>query len=210
MAMSTMKKVLIIKSSPKGDASSSNEVADHFVKALASGQGDYQFTIRDLSQTPAPLLDGAIQAAFYTPPEALTESQQILISPSLEMIQELKEADVIVFSSPMHNFSVSSLLKAYIDQICRYGLTFEYGATGPVGLLLGKKGVIISSAGMDFQDEAAKILDFQSPYLQHILGFIGISDVSVVPVQGMDRSDANPEQIISSAKSKIEQLALAV
>lgn len=206
-SLTDKKNVLVIKSSPKGDTSTSNDVVDYFTEQLLDQQEAFEIITRDLSKTPAPLLDGPTQEAFYTAAEDLTDTQRVLVAPSFAMIEELKRADIVVFASPMHNFSVSSLLKAYIDQVCRYGLTFQYGVSGPEGLLQGKKGIIVSSAGMDFQDEPAKDIDFQTPYLKHILSFMGIKDISVVPVQGVDRSDANPENIISSAKTRMQTLA---
>ncbi|WP_028865037.1 FMN-dependent NADH-azoreductase [Psychromonas aquimarina] len=207
MNSSTHKKtVLVIKSSPKGETSTSNEVADFFTQQLLNQQETCEIIIRDLSKTPAPLLDGPTQEAFYIADEELTKTQRALVAPSIAMIEELKGADIVVLASPMHNFSVSSLLKAYIDQVCRFGLTFQYGLNGPEGLLQGKKAIIVSSAGMDFQAEAAKKMDFQTPYLKHILSFMGFKDINVVPVQGVDRSDANPKNIIASAKSTMEAL----
>jgi len=200
------KTVLVVKSSPRGKISTSNEVADFLTNQLDNHKETYDITVRDLSKTPAPMLDGPTQEAFYTDPKELTEVQLALVASSIELIEEIKAADVVVFASPMHNFSISSLLKSYIDQICRYGMTFQYGSNGPEGLLLGKQGIIISSAGMDFQDEMFKAADFQTPYLQHVLSFIGIKDVTVVPVQGLDMGAANPEQIKASAKAKVEAL----
>lgn len=203
------KNVLIIKSSPAANSSVSNEVADYLVSQLDSKHESYDFTVRDLARTPAPQIDGPVLEAFFTAPDQLTGEQQALVAPSLELIDELKAADIIVFASAMHNFSITALLKAYIDQICRFGLTFQYGANGPEGLLKDKKAVIISSAGGDFQQENAQAMDFQTPYLQRILNFIGIEDISVVPVQGMQQDPENADRIKADAKAKVQQLAVS-
>jgi len=203
------KNVLIIKSSPAANSSVSNEIADYLVSQLGNKHESYDFLIRDLAKTPAPQIDGPVLEAFFTAPDQLTDEQQALVEPSLELIGELKAADIIVFASAMHNFSISALLKAYIDQICRFGLTFQYGENGPEGLLNGKKAVVISSAGGDFQQEHAKAMDFQTPYLQRILNFIGIEDISVVPVQGMQLDPENADKIKSDAKAKVQHLAVS-
>jgi len=130
-----------------------------------------------------------------------------LLTPSLEYISELNDADIIVFASPMHNFTVSGLMKSYIDQICRIGLTFQYTETGPQGLLTDKKAVIISSAGMDFQLDFAKPMDFQTPYLRHILQFIGVEDIHFIPVQGGALSDEASKETKTSAKLGAVKLA---
>ena len=197
----TTKNVLIIKSSPALAASVSNEIADYLIQQLEDKNESYEFTIRDLAKTPAPIYDNDMLKAFYSPQDQLTEQQKNIAAPSLEYIQELKDADIIVFASPMHNFSVTTLLKSYIDQICRIGITFQYSEAGAEGLIKNKQAIIISSAGGDFQQEQEKHKDFQTPYLTHILNFIGIENVEVVPVQGVGYGD----EAANHAKEKAKQ-----
>lgn len=207
---SAPKNVLIIKSSPALEASVSNEIADFLVEQLKGKNQSYQFTIRDLAKTPAPIYDNEIMQAFYAPQEQLTELQKEVAAPSLQYIAELKAADIIVFASPMHNFSVTTLLKSYIDQICRMGLTFNYSQAGPEGLIKGKKALIISSAGGDFQLPEQIHKDFQTPYLKHVLNFIGIEDVSVIPVQGVGLGDEVAQQAKHKAKQTLTSLSAQV
>jgi len=202
--------VLIIKSSPLQDHSVSNEIADYLQSQLTNSDKTYQINIRDLAQTPPPLLNGQTIQAFYTAEEQLTFEQKDILQPSLALIEELKNADIIVFAAAMHNFSITGLLKAYIDQICRMGHTFTYNDNGPEGLLKNKKAVVIASAGMDFQQEHAIHMDFQSPYLQHILTFIGITDIHLVPVQGVSMGEDSAVSAKNAAKDKIETLVAAV
>ena len=204
--MTTNKNVLIIKSSPALEASVSNEIADFLVEQLKGKNQSYHFTIRDLAKTPAPIYDNEILQAFYSPQEQLTEQQVKVAAPSLQYIQELKAADIIVFASPMHNFGVTTLLKSYIDQICRMGLTFQYSDAGPEGFIKGKQAVIITSAGGDFQQTSEKHKDFQTPYLKHVLNFIGIEDIEVVPVQGLGYGEDAANQAKANAKQSLKIL----
>ena len=200
------KNVLIIKSSPALDASVSNEIADYLIEQLKGKNQSYQFTIRDLAKNPAPIYDNEMLQAFYSPQEQLSEQQKEVAAPSLQYIAELKAADIIVFASPMHNFSVTTLLKSYIDQICRMGLTFNYSQAGPEGLIKGKKALIISSAGGDFQLPEQIHKDFQTPYLKHVLNFIGIEDIEVVPVQGLGYGEDAANQAKANAKQSLKIL----
>jgi len=102
-----------------------------------------------------------------------------------------------VIGVPMHNFSVPSVLKLWIDQIVRVGRTFSYGANGPAGLLKGKHAVLMVASGGDYSaGTPMAALNFVEPYLRALFGFLGISDVQVIPVGGaaqlntgaMDRS----------------------
>jgi len=209
--LNTTKNVLIIKSSTAANHSVSSEIADFLMQELKSKNNpeqDYQFTIRDLAQSPAPFLSAETVQAFYTPSDALSPEQQTLLAPSVEYITELQNADIIVIASAMHNFSITSLLKAYIDQICRMGLTFQYTAEGPQGLLKNKQAVIITSSGMEFDNDYVKAMDFQTPYLQRILNFVGIEDVRQIPVQGLAHEDKVPG-IKENAKANVKELVQA-
>ncbi|WP_294228268.1 NAD(P)H-dependent oxidoreductase [uncultured Shimia sp.] len=202
------KRVLIIKSSPAADGSVSNAIADFLEAQLAAKNEQYEFTVRDLTKMPPPLYDTEILRAFYTPDGELDENQLQIVAPSLVYINELKAADIVVVASPMHNFSTTTLLKAYIDQICRWGLTFQYGPNGYEGFLKNKKAVIISCAGGDFTLESEKHKDFQSPYLEHIFKFIGIEDVTIVPAHGLNMGDEIAARSKQAAKEKLEELAI--
>lgn len=202
------KKVLIIKSSPTADHSVSNSMADYLAAQLNDKSQRYDFKIRDLAKTPAPIYDSEILQAFYTPAEQLTDKQLEIVSPSLEYIEELNTADIIVIASPMHNFGITTLLKSYIDQICRIGMTFKYHAHGPEGLIKGKQAVIISSAGGNFRTETEKHKDFQTPYLNHVLNFIGIEDVNTVYVHGMGLGEEAAAMSTKQAQQNLASLAL--
>jgi FMN-dependent NADH-azoreductase len=92
-------------------------------------------------------------------------------------------SDVIVIGAPMYNFSIPSQLKAWIDRIAVAGKTFRYGPNGPEGLAKGKKVVIASARGGAYGDESPA--DFQEPYLRHVFGFLGISDIEFVRAEGV-------------------------
>ncbi|MCJ8314785.1 MAG: NAD(P)H-dependent oxidoreductase [Saccharospirillaceae bacterium] len=201
----SIKNVLIIKSSPAGDSSVSNQVADDFTAQIKNKDASINVVVRDLAVTQAPQLDSATLGAFFTPADQASAQQIALSAPSIEYIDELKEADLIVVASAMHNFSITSLLKSYVDQICRAGLTFHYTANGPEGLLTNKKALVIASAGGDYSQDFMQAMDFQTPYLKQIFKFVGVDDFTAVPVQGVAGGGENTSNIIENAKQKIKQ-----
>lgn len=203
----TTKNVLIIKSSPAASHSVSNEMADYLMSQLQEKDVNYRFQVRDLALTPAPMYSPEILNAFYTPLDQLTQEQERISAPSLTYIEEIKTADLIVIASPMHNFSITSLLKTYLDQICRMGLTFRYSEAGPEGLIKDKQAIIIATAGGDFLSEENKHKDFQAPYLNHVLNFIGIEDVKRVSVHKLGFGDEIAQQMKQEAKQELAQLA---
>lgn len=111
----------------------------------------------------------------FTPPESRSAAQNEALALSDRLVAEVERADTIVIGTPIYNFNVPAVLKAWIDQIARAGVTFKYGENGPVGLLEGKKVIVtIASGGTAIGSD----YDFATPYLKFALGFLGITDVT--------------------------------
>src|SRR5271170_1683151 len=102
---------------------------------------------RDLATTPLPLITDEWTLSLHTDPAKRTPAQQAVLTISDTLVEELLAADTILIGAPMHNFTVSALLKAWIDQIVRVGRTVAWGARGPEGVLKGKKVVVVTSRG---------------------------------------------------------------
>ena len=138
--------------------------------------------------------------AYYTAPEERDEGQQAAIALSDQLVDEIEAADIVVIGSPMHNFSITSGLKAYIDHIARVGRTFLYTENGPVGLLKDKKVYVLSARGGNYSEQSpAASMNFQDPYLQTALAFVGLSDVTFINAEGV----ASGDQGMLDAKSAI-------
>lgn len=90
----------------------------------------------------------------------------------------------------MYNFSISSSLKAWIDQIVRIGKTLGYGPDGPRGLLEAKEVMVITARGGGYEKGTlTEAFDFQ-PYLRHVIGFIGLTNVTFIHVENQPREQA--------------------
>jgi FMN-dependent NADH-azoreductase len=114
---------------------------------------------------------------------------------------------VVVLAVPVHNFTIPSTLKAWIDHVVRAGRTFSYTSNGPKGLVTGKRAVLALASGGVFSNGPATPFDFHEPYLRAILGFIGITDVDVVRVEGVAMSGIGPEKALALATSQSKQIA---
>jgi FMN-dependent NADH-azoreductase len=125
-----------------------------------------------------------INGALSTP-DQLTDSHKSALALSDALIAELLLADQIVIGTPMYNFAVPAVVKAWIDHVVRLGKTFNYGATGREGLAKGRKVVVVVASGGRYdQDSGWEAYNYEIPYLRHILGFIGITDVTFVQAGG--------------------------
>ena len=192
-------KILEISASARYEGSISRDLTTDLINALEDRNGSVDIKRRDLSKG-LPFVDEEWIAANTTPEEERTEDHRLTLARSDELVAEVQDAHVLVIGTPIYNFSVPAVLKAWIDMICRARLTFRYTESGPQGLLTGKKAyVLVPSGGV----EIGSAVDFATPYLRHALGFIGISDVEFVGARGADRDDG---QALSNARARIAEI----
>jgi FMN-dependent NADH-azoreductase len=159
---------------------------------------------RDLSTTSLPLITDDWNATQIEPSK-LSSSQRNYLATSDALIEEVLAADIIVIGAPMYNFAIPSLLKAWIDQVVRVGKTVSYGANGPQGLLGKRKAIVITARGGAYEkDTPREKLDFQEPYLRHVLGFVGLTDVTFIHAENQLRDGAAPS--LAAATEQIEHL----
>lgn len=195
-----MSNILHVTASMRGTESVSNRIGD----ALISGLGHAKLTTRDLSTNDIPYVDADRFAANLTPAADRTAEQADLAAISDTLIAELQAADTIVFSTPVYNFGVPAVLKAWADLVARAGTTFKYTETGPVGLLEDKKVYIAAASG---GTPIGSDMDFMSSWLTFFLGFLGISDVEVIAADGIMGADG--EAKIAAAIEKASRATVA-
>jgi FMN-dependent NADH-azoreductase len=182
-------KLLQIDSSAR-TSSVTRRLTTRFTEKWRKNHPDGEVIQRDLSATALPLITDDWSATRLEDSK-LTPAQRSYLSTSDALIEELAAADTVVIGAPMYNFSIPSSLKAWIDHVVRIGKTVGYGPNGPQGLLTRKKVVVITSRGGAYEKGTAReAFDFQEPYLRHILGFIGLTDVTFIHVENQAREEA--------------------
>jgi len=170
--------ILHIDSSILGENSVSRDLTAAIVAELTSKSGETVLR-RDLA-------DPETEAAFDGDP-----------------VEQLLSADTLVIGAPMYNFAIPHQLKAWIDSIAVAGKTFQYTAEGPQGLAGGRRAIVVYASG-GVHDGAT---DFVEPYLRQVLGFIGISDVTVLQVEGVAISPEARAKAINDARAKVPAIA---
>lgn len=180
-----MTKILYIKSSPRGDASYSTRVADHAIAELRQAHPDAEVVERDLGRELPFHLDADYLKALGTPEGERGAEARARVAHADTLIDELLAADTVVISVAMINFAIPSTLKSWIDQVARAGRTFRYTAEGkPQGLVQGKRVILVQAHGGHYCNTQAQAIDFVTPYLKHMLGFMGMTDVEVIHLEG--------------------------
>lgn len=180
-----MASLLKIDVSPRGDASYSRQLGKTFLENWQSAHAGGTVVTRDLAKQQPTYVDLQWISGAFSPPEKLTDEHRAALKLSDDIIAEVQAADTVLITTPMYNFQVPAVLKAWIDHLVRIGITVNYTDKGPVGTLTGKKLVlIVASAGAYGEGTPSENYDMLTPYLKHILGFIGITDVQAVSAGG--------------------------
>jgi FMN-dependent NADH-azoreductase len=148
------------------------------------------------------MLDEAALQALFTPAEQRTPEQAARVALDDALIAEIQEADAVVLGVPMYNFGVSAQLKNWIDAISRAQVTFRYTATGPEGLLKGKKVFVALTRGGLYRNTPN---DTQTPYLQTFFAFLGMTDVQFVYAEGLAMGPDAEQSALASAYNQIEE-----
>jgi FMN-dependent NADH-azoreductase len=196
-----MSNILYITASIRSENESiSRGLGQRIVDGLVAKGG--ALTTRDLAANDLPFVSAERFGANLTPAAERTPQQAELAAIADQLIAELQAADTIVLASPIYNFGPPAVLKAWADLVARAGTTFRYTATGPEGLLKGKKAYLaIASGGTPVGAD----FDFMSRWLTFFLGFLGITDVELVAADGIMGQDG--EAKIAAAQEAALKLA---
>ncbi|MGD1097475.1 MAG: NAD(P)H-dependent oxidoreductase [Bryobacteraceae bacterium] len=202
-----MSTLLRVDSSPlKGDASFSRQLTAEFVQHWQASHPGGRIITRDLVATTLPPVSAEWIGAAYSPAASRTQPQQEILAISDELIAELEAADEYVFGVAMHNFSIPSVLKLWIDQVVRVGKTFSYENGVIAGRLRDKKATfLVASGGVYEPGTPAAGMNFVEPYLRPVFGTIGVRDTSFINAGGTAqvRFGVNRDTILQPALQSI-------
>jgi FMN-dependent NADH-azoreductase len=196
--MNQSTRILRLDASASPGESASRNLGDQLLERRAQQNPGIVVRQRDLN-VEAQFIDARWIEANFSASDSRSDAAKQRLAYSDELIAELQWADHILLTTPMYNFGVPATVKAWIDQVCRAGITFRYTANGPVGLLAGKSAdIVITTGGAPLGSP----VDFTSGYLRQVLGFIGIDEVDII---GADRMNQDSEQSIARALQQIQE-----
>ena len=169
-------RILRVDSSAKTENSESRRLTDRIIDGLKTNGKSLEVTVRDLNEI-LPQVNTAWIEANNTASDDQTDEHKKTLALSNTLVGEIEAADTLIIGVALYNFSITASLKLWIDLVCRARKTFAYVDGSPKGLMTGKKAIIcFASGGTPFESN----IDFASGYLRHILGFIGITDVTFI------------------------------
>jgi FMN-dependent NADH-azoreductase len=179
-----MTNILHISCSPRGRAAESYRLSQKIVDLLVREQPAATITSRNLADSTGGAMPHVDQDYAVSQQSAADISQHGSMALSERLIQELESADVVVIGTPMHNFTVPSILKAWIDHIVRVRRTFDIGPNGKIALLRDRPVFIGIASGGRFSGDRTRQPDFLTPYLKAVLGIVGLHDLTFFSVEG--------------------------
>lgn len=200
-----MPTLLAIDTSPRGDKSISRKLTDVFVRDWREANPDGRVVRRDLAAEPLPYVDLPWIGGAFSPPDQHTPASASAIKVSNDLVAELMAADHLVIGTPMYNFSIPAVLKAWIDHVVRVGVTVKDN----VGQLTGKRATIILASGGDFSPGSPiEGYNQASGYLRAVLKWIGIADTEIV-LADRGRAGATGETAVEQFGQAVSGLAKA-
>lgn len=194
-----MSKVLYIKANGNSDELSRTfKISECFIEEYKKSNPEDSIITLDLYKEGIEFLPKGSIHDLHKPEEGTGKDH-----PILKYAYQFLEADKYVIAEPFWNLSIPAILKAYIDYITVNGITFQYTASGPVGLCTGKKAINITSRGGDYTMEPAASFEMGDRYLRTILGFLGIT-VTTISANGLDIIGNDVDAIVGKAMKEAQ------
>lgn len=198
-----MTTILHIRSSSAPQGSVTRQIGNAALERLKTQTSDAKIIERDLVKTTVPHLNPQFVGAMFSGNADAAE-----LALSNQLVDELFASDIILIESPMYNFGIPSVLKAWIDHIARAGKTFRYTPTGPEGLLKGKQAILVLGSGGVYSDGPMKAFEHQGSYLQAVLSFLGITDVESIIAEGVAMGPEKAGAALAQAQQKAALLTM--
>ncbi|MDF7814947.1 NAD(P)H-dependent oxidoreductase [Hymenobacter sp. YC55] len=195
--------ILQIISSARGAESYSTRLSQGIIDKLTAANPGSTVVVHNVATQPFPHLEEAHLQAYFAPAASRSPEQQQAVRHSDEAIAQVMAADVLVIGVPFYNFTIASSLKSWLDHLTRANSTFRYTPTGPEGLITGKKVYLALASGGIYSEGPMQPYDFAIPYLRWMLGFLGMTDVTVARTEGVKLPEYEPTALQKGLDSVI-------
>lgn len=207
--------ILHVCANPKPtEESASKQMAAAFFASLVNQCPDFEVTNIDLYQTPPPYLSYEEYRALWYPvfvkDYKVTNAEQKTTNYAKEHGALVNNADLLVITTPMWNYSLPAILKAWIDQVITPGIMFTIDANGVKPLHKIKQIILLAASGGVYKEEDPR--DCLSAQIKAAFGFVGIEDISIAWADGQNPfffqdSQVRKEAAIEAAQELAEDIA---
>lgn len=208
-----MTTLLHIDASAQTDNSISRQLSAAFVQTWLASRPEDTVIRRDLSKTPPGFVTLDWIAACFTPEAERTAEMHAALTESDELIEELEKADIVVLGTPMYNYGMPAVLKAWVDRVVRIGKTFTFDrARGDYPLepvFDGKTLVALTSKG-EFgfcKGGIREHMNYLDGHIVSVAHYLGLSDRHFIHSEYQEFADERHE--LSRKKAEADTIALA-
>ena len=179
-----------------------NRLVDCLTKKLpdATVLNLYNEDIPELTAETLPLY-----GSVYDEKSSLSKREQQILARRAELIEQFKAADRLIIAMPMHNFTVTSRLKDYVDNIIMGGQTFQFSENGPQGLMGGHKALLVQSSGSVYSTGPLAPWEQSYPFLRTVFGMLGFDSTDIVRAEGTTNPGIGPDAAVERACAELEQ-----
>ncbi|AKH41208.1 FMN-dependent NADH-azoreductase [Altererythrobacter atlanticus] len=196
--------ILRIDSATTGDSSVSRVLTQAALDHFRSKHPEARIVDRDYGKAPLPHLDDARTGAIRLPQDQHTDAMKAVFPEERAVLDEFLASDIVVIGAPMYNFTVPSQINAWMDRLGVPGVTFKYSEAGPEGLAGGRKVIVLSTRGGEYQQDGA--FEHQETLMRDFFAFIGITDPVFIRAEKIGFGPEAREEAINSAKAEIASL----
>ncbi len=191
-------KIYQIDSSARKEGSTSRSLAKKLLNKIKNPKDEVIY--RDLNDEMV-FVSGLTESGMNIDEKDQNENHKKMFKLSDQLVNELKESDVIIISAPIYNYGPPATLKAWSDLAARVGETFRFKPNGRrEGLLKNKRAyLVITSGGTKLNSDE----DFLTPWLKFILNFFGIEKIDIICA---DQMALDYEKSIKDAEKQIENI----
>lgn len=206
-----MAKVLFIKANDRpADQAISVKMYDTFVKSYAESNPSDEITELDLFNVELPYYDNQTLTAIYKLNQGYELSAEEASTAKLVngYLDQFLAADKVVFAFPLWNFTVPAQLTTYISYLSQAGKTFKYTEQGPVGLITGKKAVLLHARGGVYSTGPMADIESALRFVKAAIGLWGIQAEEVI-IEGHNQAADRAKDIVDAGLEQTKQLAAA-
>lgn len=190
----------------------SRTLADSFREQWQKKISETEVIYRDLGANPPDFISESWISAVFTPDEQRTTEQNALLSLSDELIDEVIKADIILLSTPMYNYGMPAVLKAWFDQVIRVNKTFTFdlsrGDFPLEPILSGKTMVLIASCG-EFGFHVGGVrekMNHLGPHVEVASQYLGIEKFYEIRSEYQEFDDQRHIKSLNYAHTEIKNL----
>ncbi|MEK3779734.1 FMN-dependent NADH-azoreductase [Paenibacillus sp. FSL R5-0810] len=205
-----MSNVLFIKANNRAiDQSVSVKMYREFLDAYKANHPEDQITELDLFAENLPYYDSTAINGMFKASRGIeaTPEEQAAAANVTKYIDQFLAADKIVFAFPLWNMTVPAVLHTYIDYLNQAGKTFKYTPEGVVGLVTGKKVVLLNARGGNYSEGPMAAAEMAVNFVIRNLRQWGVQDIETLIIEGHNQFPQEAEAIVQSGLELVKKAA---